>query len=346
VSEGAAVDLRSDTVTTPTPEMRRAMADADVGDDAYGEDPTVNRLQSLAAALLGTEAALFVPSGTMANQIALHLHTPAGNEVVCAARAHVFRYESAGIAANSGIQLRPVRDDGGVLTAADVEAAAHDSEHHLPPIAAVAIENTYMPASGRPWRPDELQPLITAARNCAVAVHIDGARIWNAAVATGESPATLCGGADTLMFCLSKGLSAPVGSVLCGSRDLVERARSTRHRLGGGMRQAGVLAAAGIVALETMVDRLADDHARARVLADALADRFPGSVDPTTVETNIVCAELSAMPDHVVERLEERGVRAGAIDARTVRFVTHKDVDDGGLAHALRAFDDLAREAA
>jgi threonine aldolase len=346
VTNASAVDLRSDTVTTPTPEMRRAMADAEVGDDAYGEDPTVNRLQSLAAALIGTEAALFVPSGTMANQIALILHAPAGHEVLCAARAHVFRYESAGVAANSGIQLRPVRDDGGVLTASAIHAAAHDSEHHLPPIAAVSIENTYMPASGRPWRPRELQPVIAAARDRRLAVHVDGARIWNAAVATGESPAALCRGADTLMFCLSKGLSAPVGSVLCGSRALIERARSARHRLGGGMRQAGVLAAAGVVALETMVDRLADDHARARELADALADRFPGSVDPAMVETNIVCAESNALPDHVVERLEERGVRAGAIDARTVRFVTHKDVDDDALTLVLRAFDDIAREAA
>lgn len=339
------IDLRSDTVTMPTPEMRRAMADAEVGDDAYGEDPTVNRLQSLAAALTGTEAALLVPSGTMANQIALRLHAAHGHEVLCAARAHVYRYESGGAAANSGIQLRPLDDGAGFLTAAQIEAVAGDSEYHLPPIAALAIENTYMPASGRPWRLAELAPTIAAAHERGLAVHVDGARIWNAAVATGESPAALCAGVNTLMFCLSKGLSAPVGSILCGPRDLMDRARLMRHRLGGGMRQAGVLAAAGIVALETMVERLADDHARARRLAEVLADRFPGSIDPAIVETNIVCTNRDALPDHVVERLDERNVRVGAIDASTVRFVTHKDVDDDGIALAIAALDDLAREA-
>jgi threonine aldolase len=202
-----------------------------------------------------------------------------------------------------------------------------------------------MPASGRPWRAAELAPVIAAAHARGLAVRVDGARIWNAAVATGESPATLCAGVETLMFCLSKGLSAPVGSILCGPRDLIELARLARHRLGGGMRQAGVLAAAGVVALETMVERLADDHVRVHRLADALADRFPGSVDPASVETNIVCTKRDALPEHVVERLAERNVRVGAIDASTVRFVTHKDVDDDGLAVAIAALDDLAREA-
>ncbi len=339
------VDLRSDTVTTPTPEMRRAMADAEVGDDAYGEDPTVNRLQSLAAALMGTEAALLVPSGTMANQIALGLHAAHGHEVLCGARAHVYRYESGGAAANFGVQLRPLPDRDGVLHAAYIEAVAGDSEYHLPPIGALAIENTYMPASGRPWRADELSSAMAAARRCGLAVHVDGARIWNAAVATARAPAELCSGVDSMMFCLSKGLAAPVGSLLCGGRALIEEARLTRHRLGGSMRQAGVLAAAGVVALETMVERLAEDHARARRLADVLADRFPGSVDPSTVETNVVCTARDALPERVVERLEARHVRVGSIDARTVRFVTHKDVDDDDLAQAIAALDDLAREA-
>jgi threonine aldolase len=339
------VDLRSDTVTTPTPEMRRAMADAEVGDDAYGEDPTVNRLQSLAAALMGMEAALFVPSGTMANQLALGLHAPHGTEVLCATRAHVYRYESGGAPANSGIQLRPLDDADGVLTAEVINRSAGDAQYHLPPIAAVSIENTYMPASGRPWRLDELTAAVGAARRHGLAVHIDGARIWNAAVATGVSPADLCAGADTMMFCLSKGLGAPVGSMLCGPREAIERARVMRHRLGGGMRQAGVLAAAGIVALETMVDRLADDHERARHLAEAVAARFPEAVDPERVETNIVCARKAGLPDGIVEQLEDRGVRAGLIDAQTVRFITHKDVDDDGLERAIGALDELARAA-
>ncbi len=339
------VDLRSDTVTTPTPEMRRAMADAEVGDDAYGEDPTVNRLQSLAAALMGMEAALFVPSGTMANQLALGLHAPHGTEVLCATRAHVYRYESGGAPANSGIQLRPLDDADGVLTAEVINRSAGDAQYHLPPIAAVSIENTYMPASGRPWRLDELTAAVGAARRHGLAVHIDGARIWNAAVATGVSPADLCAGADTMMFCLSKGLGAPVGSMLCGPREAIERARVMRHRLGGGMRQAGVLAAAGIVALETMVDRLADDHERARRLAEAVAARFPQAVDPERVETNIVCARKAGLPDGIVDQLEDRGVRTGLIDAQTVRFITHKDVDDDGLERAIGALDELARAA-
>ncbi|MBM3660105.1 MAG: low specificity L-threonine aldolase, partial [Actinobacteria bacterium] len=256
------VDLRSDTVTAPTPEMRAAMADAEVGDDAYGEDPTVNRLQSLAAALLGCEAALLVPSGTMANQLALAVLAGPGEEVGCAARAHVLRHESGGAAANWGVQLRALPDSGGVVTAAALDAAAADQRHHLPPFVAVTIENTYMPASGRPWRAHELDGVTAAARRHGLRVHVDGARIWNAAVATGRSPAELTAGADTVMFCLSKGLGAPVGSLLCGPTDFVHRARDLRHRLGGGMRQAGVIAAAGVVALETMVERLADDHAR------------------------------------------------------------------------------------
>ena len=339
------VDLRSDTVTTPTAEMRRAMAEAEVGDDAYGEDPTVNRLQSLAAALVGLEAALYVPSGTMANQLALGLHAPHGTEVLCATRAHIYRYESGGAPANSGIQLRPLDDTDGVLGAELIDRSAGDAQYHLPPIAAVSIENTYMPASGRPWRLDELAAMIAAARRHDLAVHVDGARIWNAAVATGVSPADLCAGADTMMFCLSKGLGAPVGSLLCGSRDAIDRARVMRHRLGGGMRQAGVLAAAGIVALETMVDRLADDHARARRIADALAACFPGAVDADAVETNIICAARAALPVGIVEQLDARGIRVGLIDAQTVRFITHKDVDDEGVERAVIALGEIASAA-
>ncbi len=287
------VDLRSDTVTTPTPEMRAAMAAAPVGDDEYGEDPTVNRLQTLAAALLGKDAALYVTSGTMANQLALRVVGRRGTDVLCGERAHVYRYEHAATAGNVGVQLRPVPDPRGPFSAAAVHRAAEDAEHHLPPLSAVAIENTHMPASGRPWRPDEVSAVSDAARDHGLRVHCDGARIWNAAVALGVSPNELCRPVDTVMFCLSKGLGAPIGSVLCGPNDVITAAREERARLGGGWRQAGVIAAAGLVALETMVDRLVDDHARARQLADALAARFPGSVDPTAIETNIVCTDVA-----------------------------------------------------
>jgi threonine aldolase len=337
------VDLRSDTVTRPTPEMRRAMAEAEVGDDAYGEDPTVNRLESLAAALLGKEAALFTPSGTMANQLALRVLGRPGTEVLCGERAHVYRYEQASAAGNAGVQLRPLPDGGGVLAPGDVARAVTAQQHHFPELSALAIENTHMPASGRPWRLEELDALFAVAREHGLGVHCDGARLWNAAVAQETAPRDLVAGTDTTMFCLSKGLCAPVGSLLCGRRDLIARARAERSRLGGGMRQVGVLAAAGIVALETMVDRLVDDHERAHTLAEALAECFPGSVDPTVVETNIVCARAAALPADLLERLAAYGVLAGTIDPDTVRFVTHVDVDDDGIDRARAALSAIAR---
>ena len=222
------VDLRSDTVTTPTPEMRRAMADAEVGDDAYGEDPTVRRLESLAAGLLGKEAALYVPSGTMANQLALRLLARPGTEVLCGERAHVYRYEHAAAATNSAAQLRPLPDADGTLAPADVARAAASQQHHLPAISALFVENTHMPASGRPWRVTELEAVTAVARDAGFAVHCDGARIWNAAIALGTAPSELTAGTDTTMFCLSKGLSAPVGSLLCGPRALITEAREQR----------------------------------------------------------------------------------------------------------------------
>lgn len=340
-SPGGWIDLRSDTVTTPTPEMRRAMADAEVGDDEYGEDPTVNELEAVAAEALGTERALFVPSGTMANQLALRVLGRSGTEILCGTRAHVYRYENAATAQNAGVQLHPLPDPEGVLRPDDVDAALTDARHHLAPISALEIENTHMPAGGRPWRGDELDAVMGVARRYDLRLHCDGARIWNASVAQGVAPAQLAQGFDTVMFCLSKGLGAPVGSVLCGPRDLIGTARTERARLGGGMRQAGVIAAAGLVALRTMVDRLADDHARARRLAEALAERFPGSIDPATVETNIICAAAASLPDKIVERLEDEHVRCGTIDAQTVRFVTHKDVDDTDLDRAIDALDTI-----
>jgi threonine aldolase len=337
------VDLRSDTVTTPTPAMRRAMAEAEVGDDVYGEDPTVNRLEELAAGRVGKEAALYVPSGTMGNQIALRVLSRPGTEVLCAARAHIRQYEAAAAAQNAGVQIRPLHDRDGTFEPAAVDAAAEGAAHHLPPLSLVAIENTHMPAGGVPWAPARVEALSAAARRHGLPVHCDGARLFNAAVALAVDPAALAAPVDTVMFCLSKGLSAPVGSMLAGSADHIAAAREERARLGGGMRQAGVIAAAGIVALTEMVDRLADDHARARRLAEALAERFPGSVDPERVLTNMVCARSEALPASFLDDLAADGVRAGTIDQATVRLVTHKDIDDADLDRALAAIEKAGR---
>jgi threonine aldolase len=336
-SPDGSIDLRSDTVTTPTPEMRRAMAEAVVGDDEYGEDPTVNELEALAAEMLGKERALYVPSGTMANQLALRILGRPGTDVICGARAHVYQYEHAATARNASVQLRPLPDTNGILEPGSLANAIADSRHHLPSISAVTVENTHMPAGGRPWKVEQLDALVKATQGHDVGLHCDGARIWNASVALGVPGRDLVLGFDTVMFCVSKGLSAPVGSLLCGSHDLIVQARVERARLGGGMRQAGVIAAAGLVALRTMVDRLAEDHSRAKRLAAALADLFPGSVEPDDVETNIVCTSAAHLPEKIIERLDDSGVRCGTIDARTVRFVTHKDVDDADLDRVITA---------
>jgi threonine aldolase len=322
--------------------MRRAMADADVGDDVYGEDPTVNRLEELAAAMVGKEAALYVPSGTMGNQIALRLLARAGTEVLCPGRAHIRQYEAAA-ALNAGVQIRPLHDRDGVFGPEAVDTAVEGPAHHLPPLSLVAIENTHMPAGGVPWTVAQVVAVAATARRHGLPVHCDGARIFNAAVALGVDAAALTARVDTVMFCLSKGLAAPVGSMLAGPADLIATARLERARLGGGMRQAGIIAAAGIVALTEMVDRLADDHSRARRLAEALADRFPGSVDPTRVQTNIVCAATAALPGSFLDDLAADGIRGGTIDQFTVRLVTHKDVDDADLDRALAAISKAGR---
>jgi threonine aldolase len=317
--------------------MRRAMADAEVGDDLYGEDPTVNRLESLAASLLGKDAALYVPSGTMANQLAMHELGCPGTEVLCPDRSHVYRHEAAAAPGNSGLQLHPLWDlpDG-------IRTAIQGIDHHLPTPSMVVVENTYMALSGAPIGAHEMKTLCAIAHEGGLPVHVDGARIWNASIALGVAPSELAAPADTVMFCLSKGLSAPVGSLLCGPADLIARARVQRARWGGGMRQAGVIAAAGVVALETMVERLVDDHERAGRLAAALAERWPGSVAPDTIRTNIVCADLPKLPELFVDSLATLGIRVGTIDPRTVRFVTHKDVDDDAITTTIAAFDRIA----
>jgi threonine aldolase len=331
------IDLRSDTVTRPTPEMRRAMADAEVGDDVYGEDPTVNALQDAFAERVGMEAALYVPSGTMANQIALRLLAPPGTVVVAGRRQHVVIYEDGAGGRNAGIQFQAVDDDGGIVSPADVAWAAAAVHHHHPRPGLLCLENTHMAAGGTVWPIDELRETVAVADAVGLPVHLDGARLFNAEVAAGTPAADWCEPVTTVMCCLSKGLCAPVGSVLAGPADLIEEARLERTRLGGGMRQAGVIAAAGLVALRTMVERLADDHRRARRLAEAVADKWPDAgCDPAAVETNIV-TWTHADTDAVVGHLAANGVLAGTIAPWTLRIVTHHDVDDAGVEAAMAA---------
>lgn len=333
-----AIDLRSDTVTRPTPEMRRAMAEAEVGDDVYGEDPTVNRLEARAAEMLGMEAALFVPSGTMGNAIAIRLLTRRGDEVLVERRSHVVRYELSGMSVLSGVLPRMVDAEGGHLTAPQVKAAVAPPAYYKSDVSLVVLENTHNLAGGTVQRVAEMRSVVAAARECGFRVHLDGARIWNAAVALGVTPATLAAGVDTVMACLSKGLCAPVGSVVASSRERIQEARRARKLLGGGMRQAGVLAAAGIVALETLVPRLAEDHVHARLLADALARGDGVRVAP--VETNIVVATLEGRTaPQVVGALRDEGVLAIAMDARTLRLVTHRDVSGEECERAAAVID-------
>jgi threonine aldolase len=327
------VDLRSDTVTRPTPAMRRAMAEAEVGDDGYGEDPTVNRLQERFAELVGHEAALFVPSGTMGNQICLRLLGRPGSAVLAGRRQHVVIYESGGAGVNNPAQLSTVDDTTGVLDLDELRAAIDAAEHHWLPVSAICIENTHMPSGGTPWSLAE----VAAVTGLGLPVHLDGARLFNAAVATGVPAAAYGAPATTVMACLSKGLGAPVGSLIAGSADLMGLAMGERKRLGGAMRQAGVIAAAGLVALDRMIDRLADDHDRAARLAEAVADRWPGcGLDPANVRTNAV---IFSPPDPrgLLRHLRDEGVLAGTIAPGVVRLMTHHDIDDAALEQARKA---------
>lgn len=332
------VDLRSDTLTKPTPEMRRAMAEADVGDDLYGEDPTVNRLQELYAERVGMEAALYCPSGVMCNQIAIRVHTAGkGGVVVSGARHHVVAYENGAAGRNAGVQFHILDDSDGLLSVDDLAWVFESPLHHHPSPLLVCLENTHMPADGRPWPIEALRSVADISGKFGVPVHMDGARLFNAEVATGTSAAEYCAPVTTVMTCLSKGLCAPVGSVLAGPRAFIDTARSERARMGGGMRQAGVIAAAGIVALTTMVERLAEDHLRARQLAEAVAERWPdGGRDPAAVQTNIVTWRHPE-PLAVVDHLRAEGVLAGTIAPGVLRLVTHHDVDDDGIERARKA---------
>lgn len=330
------IDLRSDTVTRPTPEMREAMARAEVGDDVFGEDPTVQRLEEAGAELAGKEAALFVASGTMGNQVAVLTHTSRGSEVILDDEAHIYYYEVGAPAVLSGAQLRPVAGLHGPEAVSLLKAAVRGRDIHFPEPALVCLENTHNRMGGTVMDAETMRALYETARELGLAVHLDGARIGNAAVALGCRISDLTRWCDSVMFCLSKGLGAPVGSLLAGSREFIARARKYRKMLGGGMRQAGILAAAGLIALGS-VDRLAEDHANARLLADSLAGVGGIVIDRARVQTNIVLADVSGTGMTAAEYiafLRERNVLAVPFGPTLVRFVTHRDVSRADVEQA------------
>ena len=336
------VDLRSDTLTRPTPAMSRAMAEADVGDDVFGEDPTVNQLEQLAADRMGKEAALFVASGTMGNLVSLLAHCGRGEEIILGSFAHTFYFEQGGSAAVGGIHPRtlPNQPDG-TLTLSDIEGAIRPDNVHFPRTRLIVLENTHNLCGGHPLDIDYMKAVGDVARRHSLKIHVDGARFFNAAVALGVPAAKLAADADSVSFCLSKGLAAPVGSVVCGNRDFIAEARRARKILGGGMRQAGVLAAAGIVALNEMVDRLADDHANARKLAEGLAGMPGVSIDPEQIHTNIVYFEVNRKDTTVeglVKRLGDSGARMLPVGPGRIRAVTHYHISADDIDYVLGVF--------
>jgi threonine aldolase len=337
------IDLRSDTVTQPTAEMRAAMARAEVGDDVYGEDPTINRLQELAAERMGKETGLFVASGTMGNLIGVLAHCQRGDEVIVGKKNHTFLHEAGGISAVGGIhscQL-PNQADGSIRLE-DVAEAIRSDDPHEPVTRLVCLENTHNACGGVFQTPEYTRQMGELAHARGLAVHLDGARIFNAAVAQGVTARELAAPADSVTFCLSKGLCAPVGSVLCGSKSFITKAQRLRKMLGGGMRQAGILAAAGIVALEQMTERLMEDHARAKNLANGLR-QVPGLVlEPGTPATNMVFLTLASnvkcTTEELIEKLKEHGVLIGATGERSYRLVTHYWINEDGVEQAIEVF--------
>jgi threonine aldolase len=334
----AKIDLRSDTVTKPTAAMRAAMASAEVGDDVYAEDPTVNKLEARAAEVFGREGAIFVPTGTMGNQIAIRLHTQHGQEVVCESRAHILDWEMAMVSAFSGCVPRTVEGERGVLTWNHLKTAIAPKTYYRAQTGLIALENSHNMAGGTVTPLDVYEEVWSGARDAGLPTHLDGARVFNASVALGVPVAELTAGFSSVMFCLSKGLCAPVGSMLVGSRKLIERARAVRKMLGGGMRQAGVLAAAALIALEEMPKRLHEDHANARLLAERLAELKQVEIDLATVQTNIAIFKLNGVKDvaPVLAKMKTRGVIAGSAAADQIRFVTHNDVGRAACERAAK----------
>jgi threonine aldolase len=333
------IDLRSDTVTKPTAEMRKAMASAEVGDDVYLEDPTVNRLQQRAAEIFQKEAALFVPSGTMGNQIAVRIHTSPGQEVIVEERCHIYNYEMAAMASISGVLARPVPTADGILSWEEIRGAIRPKIYYRAQTGLIAIENTHNMAGGTLYDAGLIEDICGHAHDEGLPVHMDGARIFNAATALGVEVANLCRPCDSVMFCLSKGLAAPVGSMLLGSRQFIESARSVRKMLGGGMRQVGVLAAAGMIALEKMPLRLHEDHENARLLAGLLNEITSLKIDASRVCTNIIILDISCSgydSTRLATHLRQNGVLVSPVDATSIRLVTHLDIGRDQIFEAAR----------
>ncbi|HGY56502.1 MAG TPA: low-specificity L-threonine aldolase [Caldithrix abyssi] len=335
------IDLRSDTITQPSQAMREFMMNAEVGDDVYGEDPTVNALQNKICELTGKEAALFVSSGTQANQVSLSAHTEPGNEIICEYRSHIFNYESGAAALLSGIQLHPLISEYGILDLEQVENAIRPKEDHYPKTRVIAVENTHNRWGGTIYPLEEIKKLRLLADEYGLLMHLDGARLWNASVATGVSLKEYASFFDSVSLCFSKGLGAPVGSIVVGSKAFIRRAHYYRKAFGGGMRQAGFLAAAAIYAIDHNFERLVDDHRRARTLAETINDLPPFVVNLRTVETNIVIIDTSISglsAPYVSEKLAENGLRVSAISPTRLRAVTHLHFDDNQLDKAIEIF--------
>jgi threonine aldolase len=347
MSDSGYIDLRSDTVTLPTDEMRKAMADAELGDDCYGEDPTINRLQDLACELLGTEAALFVPSGSMANQIAVKVLSRPGGEVICEEDCHLIHHEAGACALLSQVQLRGLPSRMGVLSADDVRGALRPPDPYQPRSVLVAIENTHNAAGGTVWPLDAVEAVSAVARDARLPVFIDGARLFNACVASDTPARDYAAAADIVTLSLYKGLAAPMGSLVCGSEELIAEGWRFRRVFGGALRQGGVVAAAGIIGLESMIDRLAVDHAHARRLAEGFAGAVPdGAIDLERVQTNMVFFDTTSVgssPSAFADALRKEGVLAGAASATAVRFVTHKDISSSDVDKAIDVFRALVR---
>lgn len=340
------IDLRSDTVTQPTPEMLQAIISAQVGDDCSREDPTVNRLEAMAASRLGKEAGLLVPSGTMGNLVSVLAHTHRGDEVIMESECHIYYYEVGSISAVAGVIPRLVKGNHGVLDPDDLKKAIRGEDIHYPTPTLIAVENTHNRGGGTVTFVEQSRAICDVAKDRGLSTHLDGARIFNAAVALGVDARELAQPFDSVMFCLSKGLSAPVGSVVVGSREFIERARKYRKMLGGGMRQAGIIAAAGIVALETMVDRLEEDHINARYLGEGLAEISGIQVELETVQTNMVyfdVGELGFDSVSFLKELEMRKVRASLRPPTGVRMVTHRHISRENISYVLEVVEEIAK---
>ncbi len=339
------IDLRSDTVTLPGEAMRRAIYEAKLGDDVYGEDPSVNRLQELAAEMIGKEAAMLVPSGTMGNQVAVLTHTKPGTEVIMEADSHIYYYEAAAASVFAGIQPRPLQGYRGSLSAELVEWAIRQDDIHLPPTSLICLENTHNRAGGKVVPLQDMKAVYEIAKRHDLPVHLDGARIFNASIASKVPVKEFTACSTSVQFCLSKGLGAPVGSILAGPSAFIEEARRWRKRLGGGMRQAGIIAAAGIIALETMIERLAEDHANARLLAEGLAALKGIDFDPDDVDTNIVIVKPTAMSVRRLGlELEKRGILTVVIEPDRVRFTTSKEVNSTDIEKTIIAVKEVLAE--